>query len=46
MDHVMDHVIINVREELKGKPPSRKEWGLLFFVCASTFAATAYLLLA
>ena len=45
----MEHVIIDVQEEMKenGKAKvSRKEWALLFFVCASTFAATAYLLLA
>ena len=41
------HVIIDIQEECKGKPParvSRKEWALLFFVCASTFAFTVYVL--
>jgi hypothetical protein len=45
----MEHVIIDIRGEYNGKLPAnitRMEWGLLFFVCASTFAATAYLLLA
>jgi hypothetical protein len=45
----MEHVIIDIQEEMKGKGKakvSRMEWSLLFFVCASTFAATAYLLLA
>ena len=44
----MEHVIIDVREELKGNGKakvSRVEWAVLFFMCAVTFATTAYLLL-
>jgi hypothetical protein len=44
----MEHISIDVREELKGNGKakvSRKEWAVLFFMCAVTFATTAYFLI-